>query len=583
MPASVSLSMIVKNEEDHLATCLESAKPYVDEIVVVDTGSTDRTMAIARTYTDKVFSKPWEGDFSAARNYAKSLCAGDWILSLDADESLDCRGGTLREIISRAQEREFFFLPLDHASMGRTGERDQIMVLRLFRNRPEYSYSGRIHEQIIIDNPAAVGCSDAPVIVHRHVPQRRRNCNRHRNLVLLSQAMAAEPDNFFLRYYLASEWIGFGRYGKALPLLREVVAKLTDKHILFRASAVRSLIACLAAAGKAEDALVVCMEESLRYPGYADLFFDGGMLLEKQGEYAAAIKWFGVAAECGRPPLLFSHTSGTDNYLSFYHLGYCHEKLASFEAAESFYRRALAINPGCLDALSNLFHLQIARWPASAVYEHFQRSGVLQCPDCRVTIAELFFQAGYPDLATDSAGAIPENPYAPKYLIYSGRLDEALALANRQRNAREAVPELAVDEFVAYLLKGDIKSAKNKALNLWRKPDERGRSLALLTLAALYRSDSRRYLPEKRQRQQFVETILSIVDKCLRYHSPTAACPVGECCRHLAKVGLSAIADLPPDWQVAVADYLRAKAENAACRLKHRNFEAGSLFYERQG
>ena len=83
---TLSLCMIVKDEEQHLARCLLSAKPVVDEIIIVDTGSTDRTKDIARAYGARVFDFPWTNDFSEARNHSLSMATGDWILVLDADE-----------------------------------------------------------------------------------------------------------------------------------------------------------------------------------------------------------------------------------------------------------------------------------------------------------------------------------------------------------------------------------------------------------------------------------------------------------------------------------------------------------------
>lgn len=83
---TLSLCMIVKNEEQHLSRCLLSVKPVIDEMIVVDTGSTDRTKDIARVYGAKVYDFPWNDDFSAARNHSLSMAQGDWVLVLDADE-----------------------------------------------------------------------------------------------------------------------------------------------------------------------------------------------------------------------------------------------------------------------------------------------------------------------------------------------------------------------------------------------------------------------------------------------------------------------------------------------------------------
>ena len=85
---TISLCMIVKDEEEFLPGCLESVKEAVDEIIIVDTGSTDRTVEIAKSYGAKVYFHPWENDFSKARNYSISYATGDWIMYLDADEEL---------------------------------------------------------------------------------------------------------------------------------------------------------------------------------------------------------------------------------------------------------------------------------------------------------------------------------------------------------------------------------------------------------------------------------------------------------------------------------------------------------------
>lgn len=84
----ISLVMIVRNESLRLAHCLESVKNQVDEIIIVDTGSSDDTLLIAKQYTEKVYSYPWNDDFSSARNYALAQVTCDWVLSLDADEQL---------------------------------------------------------------------------------------------------------------------------------------------------------------------------------------------------------------------------------------------------------------------------------------------------------------------------------------------------------------------------------------------------------------------------------------------------------------------------------------------------------------
>jgi tetratricopeptide (TPR) repeat protein len=103
---SVSLCMIVKNEQSHLARCLRSVKPLVDEMIVVDTGSSDHTLDIARIFGAKVYDFPWKNDFSKARNFSLSKAAGDWILVLDADETISVKDyEEFRRILKLSQRR----------------------------------------------------------------------------------------------------------------------------------------------------------------------------------------------------------------------------------------------------------------------------------------------------------------------------------------------------------------------------------------------------------------------------------------------------------------------------------------------
>lgn len=100
MSKTISLCMIVKNEEKVLSKCLESVQGIVDEIIIVDTGSTDKTLDVAKKYTDKIYYFDWISDFSAARNESLKYANSDYILILDADEYLE-EGVNLQEDIKK--------------------------------------------------------------------------------------------------------------------------------------------------------------------------------------------------------------------------------------------------------------------------------------------------------------------------------------------------------------------------------------------------------------------------------------------------------------------------------------------------
>lgn len=143
----VSLSMIIKNEEVFLEDCLRSVEDVVDEIVIVDTGSTDKSLEIAKKYNARIFNFEWIDDFSAARNYALQNSTGDWILYLDADERLSPDSKSIiREL---TDENKNIGINCTVSSIDEKGGTPSTMnYVRLFRNVPDVKFEGKVHEQI---------------------------------------------------------------------------------------------------------------------------------------------------------------------------------------------------------------------------------------------------------------------------------------------------------------------------------------------------------------------------------------------------------------------------------------------------
>ena len=145
--SSLSLSIIVKNEEKYLEGCLESVKDVVDEIVIVDTGSSDKTLEIAKKYSPKIFHFKWCNDFSEARNYALSKSSGDWIFYLDADERLEHK--SKNELLELIKSEKKLGINCYVHSISSDGSNNQSMkYIRLFKNDSKIKFSGKAHEQI---------------------------------------------------------------------------------------------------------------------------------------------------------------------------------------------------------------------------------------------------------------------------------------------------------------------------------------------------------------------------------------------------------------------------------------------------
>ena len=148
----ISVCYIVKNEENNLPRSLDSLKGQVDEIVVVDTGSTDNTMEVAKNYGAKVLESPWNNDFSTPRNMALDNATGDWIIFLDADEYFSEKTAkNVRQVIEQADKlgKNGLLVNLVNIDVDKDNKvLDTTYILRMYRNVKEWRFVGRIHEEL---------------------------------------------------------------------------------------------------------------------------------------------------------------------------------------------------------------------------------------------------------------------------------------------------------------------------------------------------------------------------------------------------------------------------------------------------
>ncbi len=166
---TISLCMIVKNEERVLARCLDSVADLMDEIVIVDTGSTDRTKEIAAKYTDQIYDFKWVDDFSAARNFAFSKARMDYIYSADADEVLDSANRERYRILKETLLPEIEIVQMKYSNQlqfGTVYNFDEEYRPKLFKRLREFEWINPIHETVRLD--PVVYDSDIVII---HMPQ----------------------------------------------------------------------------------------------------------------------------------------------------------------------------------------------------------------------------------------------------------------------------------------------------------------------------------------------------------------------------------------------------------------------------
>lgn len=226
----ITLSMIVKNEEKYLAECLESVWGVVDEIVIVDTGSTDGTKEIAKHFGAKVYDFEWINDFSAARNEAMKRSNGEWILYLDADERLDpISAKYVRTYLSQAPEDLgglICIIESDHAQLDGSAELHRGGYPRIFRNIgfPQIYFQGRVHEQIT-PSILALGKTFANSdIIIKHLgynqPRPVMEGKIKRNYKMLLEHVNEDPVNGYAWYQLGQTLANMGLNEEAEKAVR---------------------------------------------------------------------------------------------------------------------------------------------------------------------------------------------------------------------------------------------------------------------------------------------------------------------------------------------------------------------------
>lgn len=337
----LALVMIARNEARAIARALDSARPHVDRMIVLDTGSNDATVAIAENCGARVFRFDWCDDFAAARNAALHHSDADWNLVLDADEWLDGGFEALRtHALPPGGARAGF---IGCAQLRNEGVAANVTRRFLPRILPRgVRYAGRIHEQPVSALPL-VPC--ALQIGHDGYAEAQLAAKHGRNLALLQAALADAPEDGYLWYQLGREHLVRGAADEAVAPLRTACA-LTAPQAAYRHAVILSTIRALKEAGHLTEALALVDAEQAAWPQSPDFYFAvADLYLEwASREPALALDellpvvegaWL-RCLEIGEQPLLDGSVVGCGSYLAAGNLAMFYERLGIEDEAQRF-------------------------------------------------------------------------------------------------------------------------------------------------------------------------------------------------------------------------------------------------------
>lgn len=282
----ISACLIVKNEEKNLATCLDSLKGIVDEIVVVDTGSTDKTVEIAKSYGAIIGDFPWIHDFSAARNHSLALATQPWALWIDADETLDpnCRESFEKAVI-RSQIGGYSIEIVNYLDDGGTTTEFIHQPTRLFRNIPGVAFSEPIHEQIT-PSLMAMGFPWTPLENARiHHEGYRQHALAEKNKVqrtldILTAVIEKHPDDPFQLFNLANTYFVANDFEKVVQVGRKCLQFLPKSGAEYGHAVFQIIVTALDHLGRPSEGLAICEEcDRTAYNGLINEFLRASVLL----------------------------------------------------------------------------------------------------------------------------------------------------------------------------------------------------------------------------------------------------------------------------------------------------------------
>lgn len=337
--ATISLCMIVRNEEAVLGRCLDCVKDICDEIIIVDTGSADGTREIAGRYTEKVYDFPWEDDFAAARNFSFSKAAMEYILWLDADDVLDQEGQDKLRAIKQDLHADVVMLPYHVAFDGDGRPTFSYYRERILRRDRQFRWKGAVHEAITPSGNIVYG--DAAVLHKKiHVSDPDRNLR-----ILQKQIESGIPLEPRMQFYYARELYYHGMYAQAIAAYETFLA---DKGA-WRENCIDAclqLSKCYDAAGRPQDALQ-SLFRSFQYdlPRGECCCAIGKYKLSEQ-KYDEAAYWYRAALNAPDP----SENGGffeadCYDFIPYIQLCVCHDRMGNVRLAKAYNEKAGRIKP----------------------------------------------------------------------------------------------------------------------------------------------------------------------------------------------------------------------------------------------
>ncbi|MGE7272710.1 glycosyltransferase [Brevibacillus panacihumi] len=295
---NISACVITKNEEKNLPACLNSLRSIVSEMIVVDTGSTDRTVEVAKSLGAQVYHFDWINDFSKAKNYAISKATGDWIIFLDADEYFTSESLPLIPLVIQEAEEKNCDIIVSLLCNIDTLTKETINTVhhaRIFRNHPEIRYEGAIHERIMKSGKAPKGlmASEGLAIIHTGYSsdEDKSKEKSDRNIKLLYTQLENNPQSGEVYFYLAESYMAARDFEPALNYAIKSVELDNCSLLGVKQKNYLNIITCMLYLEKEKTEVESWIRKGIeRFPDYPDFYLLLANLYSQANRYHDALE-----------------------------------------------------------------------------------------------------------------------------------------------------------------------------------------------------------------------------------------------------------------------------------------------------
>lgn len=337
--------MIVRDEENAIARCLDSVKDFVDEMIIVDTGSKDRTVEICMSFGAKVFHYEWNNHFAQARNYSLSQASGDWLLWLDADEEIkQASFDQLKEEIFEQKEKSVFSVQLVNHYGSQPPCEDKAFVIahpRIFRNHIGIRYNNAIHEQLNlleVLKEDEIGFLPLKVYHYGYMDEVVANKDKaNRNIELIKKEIKKNENDSWLNYHLASEYYRIQELEAAFEYVNKAILCFLMKGLTPPSLVYRLKYSIIIQVGSVEGAWPAINKAVEIYPDYVDLQFFKGVILYLREDYDDAVHIFEKCIDMGELNIAHLTLTGAGSFMAWYYKGACYEKTGKIVEATQCY------------------------------------------------------------------------------------------------------------------------------------------------------------------------------------------------------------------------------------------------------